>query len=116
MGSIVAKRRVLDALTRNISSAADQSYSLGNKTLVYSEPIEDYVGMFDVFYVEETIITVLKKDTTKKNAFNSSQIESCFYENEQNLQHTRSQSRFMHGIESTFMTKVIQPYDFRLRL
>lgn len=38
MNSIVAEKKHLEALTRNVSSAADRSYNHGDKFLVYSKP------------------------------------------------------------------------------
>lgn len=111
MNSIVAERRVVEALTRNIPPAADRVYKLGEEVLVYSEAKREWVGPFEVVHVHGRMITVKNKENSVRKTFNSFQIKPFYHEISSNIHFFKSQNDKMdHEIN---VTEVIQSHDPR---
>ena len=62
MNSIVAERKVLSALTRNIPPAADRVFKLGEEVLVYHEQNKKWEGPYIVVDCTGRNITVTNED------------------------------------------------------
>ena len=85
MNSIVAERKVLSALTRNIPPAADRVYKLGVGVLVYHEQNKKWEGPYIVVDCTGRNITVTNEDKTYRQIFSTYQVKPYYREYYENL-------------------------------
>ncbi len=111
MNSIVAERRVLAALTRDIPPAADRTYKIGEDVLVYSEKDKKWLGPFIVVDATGRLITVQSQDRSTRQQFNATQVKP-FYREFENLAFFLSNSDDSPPFE-IHITEVINPGDPR---
>ena len=117
MNSIVAERRVLAALTRDIPPAADRTYKFGEEVLVYSEREKKWLGPYIVVDCTGRQVTISSADGTRRQMFNAFQIKPYhrpFKEKViQNLYCFQSGEDAMKALYTTLITEVIEPNDPR---
>jgi len=78
MNAIIAERRVLTALNRDIPPAADRVYSLGEKVLVYSEKEKEWVGTYTVVHINGRMITVQNDTKKTRHLYNAFQLKPYY--------------------------------------
>ena len=114
MNSIVAERRVLAALTRDIPPAADRTYKIGEEVLIYSEKEKKWLGPFIVVDCTGRLVTVRSLDGKSRQAFNAFQVKPYYKDTnfEANLKcfKTNDENMSPHDVQ---ITEVIEPYDPR---
>lgn len=106
--SIVAERRVLETLTKNIPPATDRTYNFGEEVLVLSGEKKEWAGPFMVSNVEGQMITLQSKDGSYHQTFNAIEIKLFYREYKQNLHHFTSSEP-----SEMFIYEIIKPYDLR---
>lgn len=102
MISIVAERKIMTALTRDIPPAADRVYKTGEEILVYSENEKKRIGAFIFIDVKGRMITVQSIDKIKRKRFNAFQIKLYY--------------RTINYSINKFKTNVISPPPFQVYL
>ena len=113
MNSIVAERRVLAALTRDIPPAADRNYKLGEEVLVYSEKEKKWIGPYIVVDSTGRQVTIRNTEGTKIQMFNAFQIKPYYRTFHDNIYHFKSDNDALQTLYTTLITEVIEPKDAR---
>ena len=75
MNTIIAQRRIITALTKNIPSASDRFYSIDDEVLVYREKEKEWVGPYRVVFIDGKMITMQNPERTYEGTFSSQQIK-----------------------------------------
>ncbi len=114
MNSIVAERRVLAAVTRDVPPATDRTYKLGEDVLVYSEKEKEWLGPFIVVDVTGRLVTVQSENGQSRQQFSTSQIKP-FYQEYNNLEFFQSNDDSTELFE-VHITEVIHPGDPREKM
>ena len=78
MNTIVAERRIQAALSRQIPTAADKIYQLGDEILVFCEPDKTWLGPFIVMHVQGRIIIIQNREGIYRQMFNASQLKPYY--------------------------------------
>lgn len=78
MSSIIAERKLLASLTRNLPYYRDYVYKKGDQELIYSEKQKEWIGPFIVTDQKERMIWAKQPDKEKIVIFNSFQCEPFF--------------------------------------
>lgn len=117
MNSIVSERRVQSALTKEIPPAANRTYQLGERVLVFSELSKCWEGPYTVIHVLGRMVTVSSIDGSYRQTFNAFQMKPYY---EAAIHYTLSNiSMFQSGTErpaEMLLTEVIEPQDERTSL
>jgi hypothetical protein len=75
MNSIVAERRVVQALQSAVPAAADRVYQVGEEVLVYREKERTWAGPYTVKNIDEKIALVYDPGSNYVQRFNVAQIK-----------------------------------------
>jgi hypothetical protein len=70
MNSIITKRRIATALAKNIPSAAEHVYAVGDEVLDFREKESSWTGPFKIVAIADKILTIQSTDEKYKNDLN----------------------------------------------
>jgi hypothetical protein len=74
MQTIVAERRIQQALLSNVTQSADRSYEIGDEIPVYREASNRYEGPYEISNVDGKIVTIIDANSVYgKSSFNVQQ-------------------------------------------
>jgi len=114
MNSIVAERKIMTALSKNVPAAADRTYKLGEEILVYNENLKKWEGPYIVADCTGRNITVSNENGTYRRMFSTHQVKPYFRETFENLFNLKSGDNFNTETYSVMITEVIEPHDPRV--
>ena len=113
MNNIIAERRVLAALTRDIPPAADRTYQLGEEVLVWSEEKKQWTGPFIVVDCTGRQVTIKTPDNSMRQMYSTFQIKPYYRDIQENLTFFSSKKNDKYDTYSVHLTEVIEPQDPR---
>ena len=119
MNAIVAERRIMAPLTKDIPPAADRVCELGEEVLVFAEKEKKWTGPSIVVNVHGRMITVQARDGSRRQIYNAFQVKPYFRERNpadilyQNLMKFRSKEGKMKRPIDVHITEIIKPGDPR---
>ena len=78
INAIIAERRILRALNRDIPPASDRVYRLGDEVLVYTEKDKQWKGPYIVIHTHGRQITISDRDGTYRQTFSAFHIKPYY--------------------------------------
>jgi hypothetical protein len=109
MNSIIAERRIATALAKNIPSAAEHVYAVGDEVLAFREKESSWTGPFKVVAIANKILTIQSTDGKYKNDFNVQQLKH-FVSKDRHPHADITQNQAIHAMLVNFMSEE-SPYS-----
>lgn len=109
MNSIIAERRILMALKKNIPSSSDHVYSIGEEILIYREKPNKWVGPFRITSVNDKLVSIYGEKSKRTHTFNKQDIKPY---NRQPTNNAAEDLDILHCMMKTFRSSSNPKLEF----
>jgi hypothetical protein len=73
--TVVAERRILEALKSRVSDSADRVYEIGEEVLVWRERPESWTGPYKITSIQENIVTIYHSNSEYEGRYNVANVK-----------------------------------------
>lgn len=111
LNSIVAERRLLTAITRDIPPAADLNYRIGEEIMFYNEDKTEWIGQLIVLDCTCIMETSCNPSTRLRQTYSAFQVKHYFRTINTNLVHLLFNSENGPPPFNIQLIEIIEPHD-----